>query len=255
MGIEDDLVVSVEPQDDGGATLSGRAGGPCPEPVPVSAVPALIPSANGPDLWREILAIMPPGSVVAGGAVRDFLLGVEPKDIDVFIDMAADGAASGRDPRFGLYRIDNEYERFEEYAAVSDIVCVSSGMLMGRRVDAVVMENYTGGAALVEGFDFGINRCWFDGELHDTPEARSDREAKRATLLLTDRIERSVKRFERLRERWGDEWQIELPAQGIEARQGGNGEAGAVHESPTPLGDAPNTDRNPHQEDTSHDTD
>jgi hypothetical protein len=40
-------------------------------------------------------------------------------------------------------------------------------------------------------------------------------------------------------------------AQGIEARQGGNGEAGAVHESPTPLGDAPET----LSEDTTHDTD
>ena len=41
--------------------------------------------ANGPDLWRAILAKMPPGSIVAGGAVRDYLLGYEPKDIDVFM--------------------------------------------------------------------------------------------------------------------------------------------------------------------------
>jgi len=32
---------------------------------------------------------------------------------------------------------------------------------------------------------------------------------------------------------------VDEAAQGIEARQGGNGEAGAVHESPTPSGDAP----------------
>lgn len=45
-----------------------------------------------------------------------------------------------------------------------------------------------------------------------------------------------------------------MSAQGIEARQGGNGEAGAVHESPVAESDAPDTDRNPHQEDTTHDT-
>jgi 3'-phosphoadenosine 5'-phosphosulfate sulfotransferase (PAPS reductase)/FAD synthetase len=38
--------MSVEPRNDGGASAKAdRAGGLCPEPVPVSAVPALIPSA------------------------------------------------------------------------------------------------------------------------------------------------------------------------------------------------------------------
>lgn len=38
---------------------------------------------NGPALWLKILSRFPSGAIVAGGAVRDYLLGAEPKDIDV----------------------------------------------------------------------------------------------------------------------------------------------------------------------------
>lgn len=215
----------------------------------VSALRASVPSANGPELWRAILARMPLGSVIAGGAVRDYLLGVEPKDIDVFIDMTAelvrfaegdDNAISAGDARYGLHRIDNEHERFEEYAAVSDIVCVSSGVLFDRRVDAVVMENYAGGASLVAGFDFALNRCWFDGEIHDTPEAKRDRDNRCVTLLTDEREERSVARFERLNERWGGGWRLERDAQAIEARraetaqQAPSSDESAVHEVDAP---------------------
>jgi hypothetical protein len=208
------------------ALPSDRAAGLRPQP-PAASSQSSIPSANGPELWSAILARMPSGSIIAGGAVRDYLNGVEPKDIDVFIDIEADArrletddayALKAGDARFGLHRIDNEYERFEEYAAVSNIACVSSGMMFGHRVDAVVMEKFKGGADLVAGFDFGLNRVWFDGEIHDTPEAYHDRENNCATLLLNDRVERSLKRFARLNERWGGGWRLVIPAQGIEAR-------------------------------------
>jgi hypothetical protein len=198
---------------------------PSAEPLRVSPPDgAAIPSANGPDLWRAILAVMPVGSVIAGGAVRDYLNDVEPKDIDVFSDIEAAVASpteveagsvladiGAYDPRHGLYRIDNEYERFEEYKAVSNIAVVSSGMLLGHRVDHVIIEGFTTGEELVAGFDFGLNRVWFDGEIHDTREAYYDRENNCATLLLNDRVERSIKRFERLNDRWGGGWRLVLP--------------------------------------------
>ncbi len=180
---------------------------------------------NGPNLWRAILAEMPEGAIVAGGAVRDFLLGYEPKDIDVFmaippvssepIPFPDLGAASPAlcdvefgDPRHGLLRIENTHERYEEYTAVSNIVCVSSGTLLGWRVDAVDLDDFEGGQRLASQFDFGITRCWFDGEIHDTPEARHDRENHCVTLLLDARRERSIARFERLKERWGADWTL-----------------------------------------------
>jgi hypothetical protein len=178
---------------------------------------------NGPDLWRAILERMPVGSIVAGGAVRDYLLGKEPKDIDVFMGVPAVSEEVDfealcdlnilPDPRHGLFRIENTHERFEEYAAVSCILCVSSGELLGRKVDAVEIEHFQGGAELIKEFDFGITRCWFDGEIHDTPEAKHDRENKVITLLSDARQERSIARFERLNERWGGDWKLVIATQ------------------------------------------
>lgn len=214
-------VVRAMPQ---AAALAGSA----PSQSSLSRPSAPVAIANGPDLWRAILARMPAGSVIAGGAVRDYLLGVEPKDIDVFMDITAEGVSAEADDdlllptdaRFGLYRIDNEHERFEEYAAVSNIACVSSGKMFGHRVDAVVIEGFTGGIDLIEGFDFGITRSWFDGEIHDTPEAKFDRDNRTVTLLLTDRVERSLTRFDRLNARWGGGWALARDTDG--SRNGGD---------------------------------
>lgn len=214
---------------------------PCGSSPAVSPLCASIPSANGPSLWDAILARMPEGSIVAGGAVRDYLLGFEPKDIDVFTGFPVGGDPGDyldftpSDPRYGLFRIENEHERFEEYAAVSNILCVSSGTLLGVKVDAVLIENFEGGETLIDGFDFGITRCWYDGTIHDTPEALHDRYNKCVTLLSDEREERSLARFERLNQRWGGDWRLVRDAQAIEARRAETG-TGSVHESAVPQG-------------------
>lgn len=175
---------------------------------------------NGPELWDAILAEMQPGAIIAGGAVRDYFLGVEPKDIDVFMGDKPTPEASvlsgcwdlsqlscAYDARSGLGRIDNTYERIEEYAAVTGIVLVSTGTLFDHRVDAIVMDNFDP-TTLVEGFDFGITRCWYDGEIHDTPEARNDRYYGTVTMLLDSRKERSLARFDRFNKRTGGGWKL-----------------------------------------------
>jgi len=41
---------------------------------------------NGPALWDALLdAVNVPGAVVAGGSIRDWCLGIDPKDIDIFV--------------------------------------------------------------------------------------------------------------------------------------------------------------------------
>jgi hypothetical protein len=167
---------------------------------------------NGPELWSKILAQMPAGAVVAGGAVRDYLLGVPPKDIDVFMGTPAeiqDPPTQDRyfteafDARSGLYRIDSVWERQEEYAALTHIDLVSSGTLFGWKVDAVVLTNFTTGDALIEDFDFGITRSWFSPErgLVESQLAFDDMTNRHVTLLLGDRRERAEKRFARFNER------------------------------------------------------
>jgi hypothetical protein len=164
---------------------------------------------NGPDLWTKVLAQFPTGAIIAGGAVRDFLMGVPPKDIDVFLPASAvknipptegfDFAFV--DPRFGFHRIDSPQLRISEYEGLNNISLVSRGEIEGYTVDLVEFTIDFTGQQLVETFDFWINWCWFDGEIHDTPEARNDQFNNEVTLCNEERLERSLVRFERFNAR------------------------------------------------------
>lgn len=156
--------------------------------------------ANGPKLWAEVLSHFPPGAVVAGGCIRDYLLREPAKDIDVFMNCT--DWPQGCFPGFAPLGED----RNEEYAAMPTIAVVARGVIGGRQIDAVgvILEgDALDGAELMNTFDFAISRCWFDGEIHDTPEAAKDRADGTVTLLLGDRIERSRRRFERFNARNG----------------------------------------------------
>jgi hypothetical protein len=39
---------------------------------------------NNPSTWAELLQFCPKNSILAGGAIRDWLVGQEPKDYDIF---------------------------------------------------------------------------------------------------------------------------------------------------------------------------
>lgn len=177
---------------DGCITASGEASIPTEQAV----TPVL---ANGPELWAAILSRMPSGAIVAGGAVRDFLLGVQPKDIDVFCPTEALGLFdfTGFEPL--------GEDRREEYEALSFIDLVQRTRMHGVQVDlvGVYMQGWSP-SALVETFDFGITRSWFDGEaIHDTAEAGYDRSSNVVTLLIPGRPERAAARFARFNEAHG----------------------------------------------------
>lgn len=167
---------------------------------------------NGPDLWRVILAQMPEGAIIAGGAVRDYLLGVQPKDIDVFFCVSKFNTKTDW-TGFGPLGED----RRAEYEAMNAIQVVQRGVVGGLQVDVVGVSlpqpegsdpfasNFSG-PGVIETFDFGLTRCWFDGELHDTPEAKADREGRTVTLLLHDRPQRAADRFARFNARMGGDW-------------------------------------------------
>jgi hypothetical protein len=229
----DDQIADVAGQDSAASVPDRALLASLPEPVPVSALPGDDPSRldNGPGLWAAILAKMPPGAIIAGGAVRDWFLGVEPKDIDIFMGTHAalpptadtldndgwDTIAAAPDPRCGFSRIDVDFERNAEYEAMTGIALVSRGMCCGWPCDAVVIDGPCEPGALIAGFDFGITRCYFDGELHDTIWARCDREAVTVTLLLDDRPERAAIRFDRFNERHGGRYQLVRPARDRDA--------------------------------------
>ena len=157
---------------------------------------------NGPALWRGILdRIGCPGAVIAGGAVRDLLLGVRPKDIDIF------APSDGFNPPSIFQGLGDE--RHAEYEAMPSIDIVMRAEIAGFQVDLVGCQNFSNGMELVETFDFGVSRCWFDGQqLFDTMWAQHDRKNKVVTLLLNDRRERAQRRFDRFNERMGGGWTL-----------------------------------------------
>lgn len=169
---------------------------------------------NGPELWKLILDRFPPGAIIAGGAVRDYLLGVPPKDIDVFIPASAwklDDSGIGPDPRYGLARIDAVHERKVEYEALTDVNLVSRGTIEGFTVDLVELNYDFDGESLVKTFDFGINRCWFANTsygVYYTFSAKDDVKNKTVTLFHRDRLERSKRRFESFNKRHGGAYRL-----------------------------------------------
>ena len=48
-------------------------------------------TVNGPVLWNHLLSYvhehLDKDAVIAGGAIRDFVLGIEPRDIDIFVNV------------------------------------------------------------------------------------------------------------------------------------------------------------------------
>lgn len=186
---------------------------------------ALSPMANGPAAWAAILNCFPEGAIIAGGAVRDFALGVEPKDIDVFLPCTS-WPRGGLEPlgRFESLGTD----RNDDYSAMPAISIVQRGRLYGHQIDVVGLwfedENYRP-ERIVSTFDFGISRCWFDGEIHDTPEAESDRRDGTVTLLLTDRPERASIRFARFNERMGGGYSLRKAPEGVATKPTADGEA------------------------------
>lgn len=168
---------------------------------------------NGPALWSDLLAkvsakIGTP-AVIAGGAVRDFLLGQDAKDIDIFVnvktlrEVEALGAALA-DSGFDLEVMDHtEYEDAPDW--VNAVTGVLDGSYGGHPVQIIARPSARfSGDTLVEAFDFAITQCWFDGEIHDTPAAAADREAKTVTLTRWNspaHVLVSYLRFERFRKR------------------------------------------------------
>jgi len=161
---------------------------------------------NGLGLWAAVLEKIPNG-VIAGGAIRDFIMGVQPKDIDVFIPSK-------------LFKASN-FEQWEphpnavEYEAGDHVDAVLQRKLFGWVVDLILVNlpetEESFGARVIKSFDFGITRSWFDGELHDTLEACHDREKGRVTLMLEDRLDRAWKRFDRFNAAHGNSWTFVAP--------------------------------------------
>ena len=144
---------------------------------------------NGPALWADILnpvsSIFGPNAVIAGGAVRDYLLGYEPKDIDVFVDSTREhlAAAKPRLEAFGFTDItlltDATTCQYTDWQP--DLKGVLDMQFGGRQVQ-IIARRFSSMAELAGQFDLAIcQSIYFPGGIFSTPEAKADRQNKTLT--------------------------------------------------------------------------
>src|SRR3546814_11389249 len=61
-----------------------------------------------------------------------------------------------------------------EYDAMNEIAVVTRGVIAGYQVDLIGVT-FADTRDMVERFDLGVARRWYDGEIHEPPEAAPDR--------------------------------------------------------------------------------
>lgn len=191
---------------------------------PMARLPATMANRNGPALWQSIFEVI--GThwqpCVAGGAVRDYWLRQEPKDIDVFvpatcnedftsiIDALPDRLAHGRiiglmgDPSLA-----SEYQAGEE----TEVFGVWEGEILGLPVNIVGRKSIeTSVTSLLTTFDFGINQCAYrDGQFSTTKAFEVDYLGRIFTLAHNRTYAQSIERFDRINARHGGVYRLVDP--------------------------------------------
>lgn len=148
---------------------------------------------NSPALWDRLLAHVRPvfgqDAVVAGGAIRDYYLGLAPKDLDVFVNVpSADILSQGADflsvqrgDTFILGMMDvlsspemGDYERWAHDnpgKGKKTLLGVAEGtwtLETGEEYDLNIIARPSlakGPQALIEGFDMGYVQAAYLGDL------------------------------------------------------------------------------------------
>jgi len=174
---------------------------------------------NHAGLWDDILKLVDvPGAVVAGGCLRDHFLGLEPKDIDVFIPCTSlehwlevkcglmDKFYNKEQPAGGPYLWDlqegKEYDCTDFDRDKNPLYGVLAGELCGYEVNIIARTNHATPEELVSMFDFGILQSWYDGtKTHYTEAQMVDCLFRRATLMHDKHVQQSINRFLRFNTR------------------------------------------------------
>lgn len=157
---------------------------------------------NGPVLWNEILKQMPAGAIIAGGAVRDYLLGYEPKDIDVFVHHSA-SIDHGKDfiftgPNKDFIFTGPNADRDAEYVGNAAPFAVMNYQYANLPVQVIYTKCSPRGH--VDTFDIGLCQMGYDGEVHMSEAALTD--MKNKTVTIINDMENAVKRQTRFVEKY-----------------------------------------------------
>jgi hypothetical protein len=176
---------------------------------------------NGPKLWTVVATEVRkafPTCVIAGGAVRDYVLGKEVKDIDVFV-YAKDGPDMAKKV---AKLIENDDWEMNDDDQAADVEYLSSAGL--RRLEGVVDLTFLDehnvqliGVSntefspdwLMQDFDIGLCRAYFQEPNLFRLTDEFARDVRDRTLTLyhgpeDPRYERSLERIERLKKKFKD---------------------------------------------------
>jgi hypothetical protein len=182
------------------------------------------PQATSPGNWDDILDEVRPvfgaDAVIAGGAVRDYLLGLWAKDIDIFVNAANIGELVvsvellDKYPGWNIQMIEmsdlagNGDISADDYAAwgrgEGTLVGVAEGDWNGIPVNIIARRSHHEGISdLIESFDFGIVQVAYegDGRYRMTEAHVVDRRFRTATITVQKYADLSVARFQRFNDR------------------------------------------------------
>lgn len=161
---------------------------------------------NKPRLWDRIIADVAPcfggAAIVAGGAVRDHVLGRRPKDIDVFVPADNhEGLCRALRPLHGNFASEHtttDPDYMTDPLAMGAVNLRLHGMdvqVVGMRLPEFTID------AVLARFDFGLCQaayCQQDGTAVTTPAFQVDAASRTFTLVFAPNgvaWDRSVARF------------------------------------------------------------
>lgn len=166
-----------------------------------------------PESWKQCLAEVQktfPNAVIGGGCLRDVYFGVEPKDIDIFIPMTTQKEVSDflvESNEITVHRDMPSYNGFSN-SDVTRVVTVTWKNLKADDLPVELIAVEVTKDAILNRFDFGICQLTYDGvEVKYTSRFIIDARTKCFSLVRCDnqdQFNRSLKRWERLHERYPD---------------------------------------------------
>lgn len=177
------------------------------------------------NLFNSILDRMPIGSVIAGGAVRDYVLGMPHRDIDVFIPhhVVVEGELwDAADPRFRFttrgWRFDETYARTIR-AGNHEYDQMEAGHILGvslyhdqdnNQINLIELNADRAIQDHLDAFDLGIcQAAYAGGGVQLSDNFLRDWKDRRVTLVNPNA--RTTERLERFQQRardWGYHFQV-----------------------------------------------
>lgn len=166
--------------------------------------------ANGPTVWDEILRTVPAGSIIAGGAVRDYALDLVPKDIDVWYRQD-----------LGVLEIPGHYRpvitniiQQEEYNGLAHIISIDDyefdviGENTPTRVQYISVA-LNDPRQVVMNFDHSLCLAMYDGQALHFHKEFSEGVRTRTIRILNERnTQRTLERIDRFTFKTGVEWNV-----------------------------------------------